>query len=525
MSVPVSSSAGDHVSARTWLALGSSMLGAFLAVLNIQVTNASLNDIAGALGSSLDEASWVSTAYLVAEIIVIGASGWLCRVFSLKKYLLFSISLFTGASLLCALATNMNAMIVFRALQGLGGGSLIPICFNLIFILLPPARRATGMALFSLTAVMAPAVGPTVGGVLTDSHGWQWIFLIMIFPSVFMWWSIQVFLPADKPDYSLLQEGDYAGILCMAIGLGSLQFVLEEGQRKDWFGSFAITGFVIVSAVFLLAFIIIELACKRPFINLRLYRDRAFTSSSLVQFVLGFGLYGVIYLMPIYLSVIQRYNATDIGLTVMWIGMPQLFVIPFLPLLMRQMDSRLLCAAGLVLFGVSCLMNVPLTKDFAMHQLQITNIIRAIGQPLVMVPILTLATSRLPLAESGSASALLNMTRNLGGSCGIAFIATMLSRREQFHSAHLNESVSVFLPQTRDHLHVLAQNFSARGLDPLTAAQSALKALQLSIREQAWILSFSDNFYLVGALLLAGVAAIVFIPKPDGAPAAHPGGH
>ncbi|MDE1170199.1 MAG: DHA2 family efflux MFS transporter permease subunit [Verrucomicrobium sp.] len=514
--------ANEPLSRERLLALFGVMLGAFMAVLDIQITNASLNDIAGAIGSALDEASWISTAYLVAEIIIIGVSAWLGRVFSIKKYLLFSCISFTFFSICCAFAHSLNMMIFFRALQGLTGGALIPLAFSLIMILLPPAKRTIGTAAFTVTVIFAPAIGPTIGGWLTDNYGWQWIFFINLVPGLIMTALIAAFLPQDQARHELLKEGDYLGIFCMALGLGSLEYVLEEGERKDWFGNPVIQRFAVIGVVFTLLFLIIEMRSKKPFLHLNVFRYRSFTLSSLIQSVLGLALYGSVYIIPLYLAQVQRYSPYQIGLTLMWAGIPQLFLIPFVPWLMGRIDIRLIIGTGLWLFGASCFLNAYLSPDYAMDQFQFANVIRAIGQPLILVPLLSIATAGVPREEAGSASALFNMMRNLGGSVGIAILSTEVTWREHLHSVRVGEMVTAYTPALRARLDALTQTFVGKGIDPATAASYALKAVDNAVRKQSQIMAFSDCFYIMGWCLFLASSLLLFVPKPKGHAA---GGH
>ena len=294
MSEEANQSSEKKVSFRNWLALSGVMLGAFMAVLDIQITNSSLNDISGALGSSVDEGSWISTAYLVAEIVAIGISGIMAEVFSLKRYLIFSAIGFLVFSVLCAFATDLSQMILFRACQGITGGALIPLAFNVILTLLPPSKQPVGLALFGLTATFGPSIGPTIGGWLTDNYGWEWIFFINVPPGLVMLGIIWFCLDEDPMDLSLLRGLDYFGIVTMAIGLGSFVYVLEEGERKDWFGNPIITRFAWIAGIFIALFFIRELTAKNPFLKLSVFRHRNFTFSSLVMTCLGFGLCGTV---------------------------------------------------------------------------------------------------------------------------------------------------------------------------------------------------------------------------------------
>ncbi len=506
----------EKVTCRQWFAIMGAMLGAFMAVLDIQITNSSLNDIAGALGCSLDEGSWISTSYLVAEIVVIGTTGFLARVFSIKRYLLFSVVTFVIFSMLCAFAQNLNMMIIGRALQGLTGGALIPLAMTVNILILPPSVRPVGNAIFAMTATFAPAIGPTIGGWLTENYGWQWIFFINIFPGVLMFFLIcRNYLEPDKDEAhpELLKEGDYIGIFCMALGLGSLEYVLEEGERKDWFGNPLIRNFAIVAVVFVTLFLIRELTAKRPFVDLRVFRHLRFTLSTLILAALGLALYGTVYLIPVYLAQIQGYSPFQIGLTLMWVGLPQLALLPFVPKLMKIFDPRFVAAVGLALFGGSCFIDGFLSPDFAMDQFRFSNIIRALGQPLIFVPLLSMSTEGIPRSEAGSASALFNMARNIGGSVGIAMLSTIVTQREHLHSVHLGEFVTTYTPAVQARLDFLRQLFESKGIDAGTANGYALAALNHSVQSNAYIMAYSDAFLVIGAALILAIGGLFFMPK------------
>jgi DHA2 family multidrug resistance protein len=503
----------DRVSFKTWIGVWGTILGAFMAVLDIQITNSSLKDIQAALGATLEEGSWISTAYLVAEIVVIPLTGWLSQVFSVRRYILVNATLFILFSMLCASAWSLPSMIVFRALQGFTGGILIPMAFTVLLTTLPPAKQPIGMALFAITATFAPSIGPTFGGWLTENFSWHYVFYINLIPSLLLlaavWYAI-----APKPmQLHLLKEGDWGGITVMAIGLGSLQIVLEEGSRKDWFGSALIVRLTAIAVIFLAIFFWIELTRKKPFINLRLMTQRNFGLSSVINVTLGLGLYGSVYIMPLYLSQIQGYNAMQIGEVLMWVGFPQLLIIPFVPKLMQKIDVRVLIALGISLFAVSCLMNSTLTNQTGLDQLRWSQLVRAMGQPLIMVPLSSVATAGLPASQAGSASGLFNMMRNLGGSIGIAAIATLLTNRQQFHSNRLGEAVSIYSPATQERLQQMTQYFVSQGADLATAQQQAIETMSNIVRREAYVMAFNDCFYFIAcALLLSGIT-VLFLKK------------
>ncbi|UPK34866.1 multidrug efflux MFS transporter [Bradyrhizobium sp. 186] len=515
LSGPATAPAAPAVSAKTWIAVIGATLGAFMAVLNIQIVNASLADIQGAIGAGIDDGGWISTSYLIAEIVVIPLSGWLAQVFSIRIYLLTNAVLFLILSAACALAQDLPQMIVLRAVQGFTGGVLIPMAFTLIITLLPRGKQPVGLALFALSATFAPAIGPTIGGYLTENFGWQYIFYVNLVPGAIMVGMLWYALDAKPMKLALLREGDWAGIITMAIGLSALQTVLEEGNKDDWFGSPFIVKLSVIAAVALTAFLIIELTVKKPLLNLRLLVRRNFGFGMLANFLLGIALYGSVFILPQYLSRIQGYNAEQIGMVLAWTGLPQLVLIPLVPRLMQKFDARIIIGAGFVLFAGSNFMNITMTSNYAADQLLWPNVVRAIGQALVMAPLSAVATAGIEPENAGSASGLFNMMRNLGGAVGIALLQTVLTKREQYHSNVLMQSVSLFEQATRTRLEQLTQYFVNHGiLDRSDASHRAYVAIGHIVQKQAYILAFSDTFYLLGVALIVALIAALFLKKP-----------
>jgi DHA2 family multidrug resistance protein len=509
-------SATPAISAKTWVAVIGATLGAFMAVLNIQIVNASLADIQGAIGAGIDDGGWISTSYLIAEIIVIPLSGWLAQVFSIRIYLLTNAVLFLLLSMACAFAQDLPQMIVLRAVQGFTGGVLIPMAFTLIITLLPKAKQPVGLALFALSATFAPAIGPTIGGYLTENLGWQFIFYVNLVPGAIMIGMLYFSLESRPMNPSLLAEGDWPGIITMAIGLAALQTVLEEGNKDDWFGSPFIVKLSIIAAVALTAFLWIELSAKKPVLNLRLLFRRNFGFGILANFLLGIALYGSVYILPVYLSRIQGYNAEQIGTVLAWTGLPQLLLIPMVPRLMKRFDPRLIIGIGFALFAASNFMNIFMTNDYATDQLFWPNIVRALGQALVMAPLSAVATAGIEAENAGSASGLFNMMRNLGGAVGIALLQTLLTKREQYHSNVLMQSVSMLEQPTRARIEQLTQYFMNHGVvDHTEASHRAVIAIGHIVQKQAFILAFSDTFYLLGAALIVALMAALLLRKPN----------
>ena len=511
------------VSLKTGIAVGGALIGAFMAVLNIQVTNSSLPDIEGGIGTGGVNGAWISTAYLIGEIIVIPMTDFLSRVFTVRRFLIANTVLFLLLSAACGQAHSLSEMIILRGLQGFFGGVLIPLAFTIIVIMLPPSKRPMGFAGFSITATFAPAIGPTIGGWLTDNYGWPTIFYMNLVPGVVMLSALIYGLPKSQPRYNLFVRGDWVGIAMMAVGLATFQTVLDDGNVYDWFGSPFIVRLSLISAVSLIAFVIWELRRKDPLIQFRLLGRRNFGFGTLANVMVGFALYGSSYLLPQYLAVSQGFSAQQSGEVMAWTGLPQLVIIPFVPLLMRRFDSRYLVGFGLVVFAASCFINLYIDQNYAAPQLFVPDVIRAFGQALVMTPLSAIAMVGIAAAEAGAASGLFNMLRNLGGAIGVAAIETFFTKREQYHSFIINQHVSLFEPATRSRLDDLQQYFMAHGFpDPAGALHRALIAVGQTVRGQATLMGYADCFGMIGAVLIAAALSIMVLRKgASGGGAAH----
>jgi DHA2 family multidrug resistance protein len=524
LAVAASTPAEPEVSTRTWLGVVGAALGAFLAILNIQVVSSSLADIQGAIGTGVDEGGWIVTAYLVAEIVVIPLSGWLARALSLRTYLLASTFLFLVFSVACSFAHNLGEMIVYRALQGLAGGSFIPLAFMIIMTRLPPAKHPLGLTIYSVSAIFAPAIGPVIGGYCNDNFGWQAIFLLNLLPGALMVAMLWAGLDHERRQLELLSRADWVGIVTMAIGLGSLETVLEEGNKDDWFGSPFITRLAVVAALALIAFCVYELIHKQPLLHLRLLARRNFALGSLANFFFGFSMYGWVYIVPVYLARVQGYDAPQIGAVLIWIGLPQLVLLPLMPRLVKLVDARLLIVLGFLLFIMGSLFAMPLSADFAGPQFIYSSVVRAIAQTMVMMPLAAISVAGIEREHAGSAAALFNMLRNLGGAIGIAVLQTFLTKREQFHSDVLTSQVSLLGEATRARLQHLVDVFMTRmTTDPSVAQHDAAIAMGRMLHREALILGFSDTIIFQSALLGLALVTIFFLKRsrPGAAGEAH----
>src|SRR6202789_2183479 len=401
------------VTLKTWIAVSGGLLGAFLAVLNIQITNASLPYIEGGIGTGGVYGTWISTAYLIGEIIVIPMTDFLSRVFSVRRYFIANTALFLIFSVLCGQASSLSERIVFRILQGFAGGVMIPLAFTIVLTMLPRSKQALGFAGFAITATFAPAIGPTIGGYLTDNYGWPYVFYVNLVPGAVMLSTLIYALPRSQTQLELLRNGDWRGIALMAVGLAAFQTVLDDGNVYDWFGSPFIVKLSLLAAAALGAFVVLEFFTPQPLINFRLLGRRNFGLGTLGNFLLGFALYGSAYLLPQYLAVTQGFDSEQAGEVMAWTGLPQLLVIPLVPLLMKRVDPRLLVGAGLLIFAVSSFMNLYLDQNYAAPQLFWPNIIRALGQAIVMTPISAIAMVGIGPAEAGAGPGLLKLNTKL----------------------------------------------------------------------------------------------------------------
>ena len=498
----------------TWIAVLAAMIGSFMAILNIQITNASLLDIEGGIGTGVDNGSWISTSYLIGEIVVIPLTDYLSRVFSFRRYMLASATLFAVFSVACAFTHDLPSMIAMRGLQGFAGGVLIPMAFTLVLTKLPKPQQPVGLAIFALSVTFAPAIGPTIGGYLTENYGWQTIFFVNVLPTTAMVSALYLPLERQPMQLSLLKEGDWVGIFTMAIGLSALQTVLEEGNKDDWFSSPFILRLAAVALVSLSLFVWIELTIAKPLIRLRLLMQRNFGFGTIATTLLGFALFGSVYIIPAYLGQAQHYNAEQIGAVLAWTGLPQLLLIPLVPRLMQRVDTRYIAIVGLLIFAYSCFMNTQMSLDYAGDQLWIPNIVRAIGQALVLTPLTSVATGDIAPQDAAAASGISNMLRNLGGAIGTALLATLITKREQFHSNIIGQSVTLGREEVRSRIAQLTDFFMNHGVpDPAAAHQQAIIALGNAVKRQALVMGFSDTFAAIGVVLVLAAVAVAFTRK------------
>lgn len=505
------------VDGRAWIAILAGMIGGFMAILDIQIVNASLNQILGELSATREEGSWIATAYLVAEVIVIPLTPLLTRTFGLRAYMLGTSTLFLFSSTLCTLAWDLQSLIVFRAMQGFTGGALIPMAMTLVMVKAPSKRRV-GMALFALLTTLAPALGPALGGYLTELYSWRAIFYINWAPGMVMLAGLLYGLSPERHRLDELPGADWLGIGGMALALGCATVALEEGNTKGWLDSPLILTMICLSAAGLLGWMTTYALRREPFIDLGLFARRNVLIGTLLTAISGMALYGTSYVMPLYLGQIPGYSPMQIGEVIMWVGLPQIVVMPFAMVMAGRLDGRIVCATGFFLFGVSCMMNVGIDATTGYDQLLWSQVVRALGQPMITLTLSAFVMQGLDENERVTASALYNMMRNFGGAIGIGVLSTALTTREHLHSARLGESLTQLSSATQTRLDALAQSFAQHGVEAARAEQMALASLDQMVRREAYVMAYADCFWLIGMALFAAIALLWLMDRPQPQP-------
>ncbi len=498
---------------RKWLAVFGASLGAFIAILDIQVTNASLREISGSLGLDFTESGWISTAYLIAETIMIPLTGYLSEVFGVRRFVVWNCALFILASVLCGMSWNLPSLIFFRAFQGFVGGALVPMAFQILLVFIPRNMRHISMVIFGMTATLAPTVGPSLGGWITDEFGWRYIFFFNLIPGALMISLIMAGIRPNKIDWSMLKKIDLIGIFSLSLGLGTLTYVLEEGARHDWFEDFNIQVCTLIAMIMLTTFFISQLTRKSPILNLFVFKDRNFLLTSLITMITGAALYGGIFSLSLYLGQIHNYSPTQIGQTVMWIGIPQIFVMPLVPLLMKRVNLKLLATVGLLMFAYSNFLNAFMDFNYAGEQVRWSLFIRALGQPLFLIPISTIGMSLVGEHDAGNASAIFNMMRNLGGSLGVSLAGTFLVSKQQVHQRSIIDSINSGSSLVQEYVYKVEMAFRTLGYDMVQAKLAAAKAFLSAAIRDSFIQSFNEVFLVLSIGLLISVVFILIL-KP-----------
>ncbi|MDR3750918.1 MAG: DHA2 family efflux MFS transporter permease subunit [Terracidiphilus sp.] len=501
-------------SVNPWMVAASVMLSTFMVVLDSSVANVALPHIAGNLSASTDESTWVLTSYLVSNAIMLPASGWIARRIGRKRLLIVSILMFTGASLLCGIAMDMPMLILARVLQGVGGGGMQPLAQSILLESFPPHQHGTAMAVYGMGIVVAPVIGPTLGGWITDSYSWRWIFYINLPVGLLALFMVNLFIE-DPPYLRHAFRGaiDYLGFGMMAVWLGAMQLVLDKGQEADWFEAPWICWVAAVSAIALAGFIIREFMCREPIVQLRILGNRNFCVGTLITGIYGFALYGVTAMLPLFLQTLLGYSALDSGLAVSPRGVGSILSMVIVGVLVNYVDGRILMGFGFALLGYSTLMLGHLNLGISIGSVIVPNLMNGFAGGFIFVPLTTMTMSRLRRQEIGNAAGIYNLMRNIGGSVGIATVTTILVRGSQSHQNYLAANLTASNSATGMLLQGMAAKFRMGGSDAVTAQYEALGALYRSVQQQASVLSYADNFRLLGYLALLCIPLVLLFQR------------
>ncbi len=494
---------------KEWIGVWGSIIFAFMAILDISIANSSLRDIQGTLAASLDEGTWITTSYLIGEVLSVCLTGWFAQIFSQRRLLITCAIVFIVSSMACGFAHTLPMMVVARFFQGLAGGAAIPLATQAAMGL-PPSQRSAGLYFFSLATCFAPMLGPAVGGWITFTFGWQFSFFINLVPGLLMLWMIYYGYAAKPMNLKLLKDGDWVGIITLAIGMGTLTFVLDEGNRLGWMGSPLIQKLTAVSIVSFAIFFRVQFTIEKPLINLRLFQIRQFAIGCVICVFYGIIVYGTLVANPGYLFQVQGYSALQTGQIMMFAG-SNILIVPFMPALMRKVDSKYLILAGLGFFSWSCLINSSMTHFDSGDQMRMAFILRAFGNALILAPVNAVLFQSLAPALIGSAASIVNGIRLMSGSIGIALISTFLSQRYHFHFLRMAERMPASDPKVVNRLEQLTGVFASRSPDLAKVDLQANTALREIMNRESLVMAYSDCFLVLGLCLIIPAVAILLL--------------
>ena len=507
-----------------WIITLTVMLPTLIEIIDTSVVNVALDHIRGSLSAGIDESTWTITSYLVSNAIIIPMTGWLSRFFGRKKYLIISITVFTISSFLCGAAWSLQSLIFFRILQGIGGGALQPLSQSILLETFPPRQHGIAMAAFGVGIMFGPIVGPLLGGWITDNWSWHWIFFINVPIGIISILLTMLFITDPSYMKKAKLTIDYWGLALLALGLGCLQIVLDKGQQENWFSSGFISWLSIVSAVSLICFVLVELYAKHPIVNLRAFRNVSFSTGNIVMFLGFFNLFASIVLLPIYLQTLMGYSAYLAGFVLGPGGLATLFALPLAGSLVNRINPKYLLCFGIAVnaYATYLMSNFSLSADFA--TVIWPRIVLGVGMGFFFIPLTTMTMGGIKKEDMGNASAIYNLLRNLGGSFGVAFVTTILSRRAQFHQNHLVENLTPFDTTYRIFAEQSSQFLQSRGVGHALSEQAGLGMIYREIIRQASMLSFNDAFRIVSIIMLCVLPLILFMKRGQ-AGSAPPGMH
>ncbi len=511
---------GGGAGGNAWLAVAAGTLGSLMATLDSSIVSASLPTIQGEIGASQNEGTWISTAYLVAEIVMIPLAGFFDRLLGLRLFLIICTAGFIGSSIVCGTSDGLGIMIIGRIGQGFTGGAMIPTALTIVSTMRPPEQRAKGIALFGFTAVFGPVAGPILGGYLTETYSWHYAFFINVPLGIGLLALLVIGLPKGESHLEQLADADWLGIVGMSLGLGALTVILEEGQRERWFESGLVIKLTVLSALGFATMIVGQLTARAPVIHLKIILERAFGSVFLLSLTVGAALYGISYVVPQFLDQLADYNAFQAGQITFIIGIPSLLLMPIFPFVEKNVDTRLLIGIGLLLYGAGCLMNARLTSDTAGVNFVTSMLVTGLGQFFALIFLNSAATSAVSKDLAEDASGLFNAARNLGGSFGLATITVLRENRTWLHAERIGEGVTQNSPVAQGAEAMVS--VAGQASDPGTALDQSYAALDEAFRTFGTAQAFADVFFVFGILMLASLPLVLLlkpVPKDGSQPA------
>ncbi|MBI5576938.1 MAG: DHA2 family efflux MFS transporter permease subunit [Deltaproteobacteria bacterium] len=510
-----------------WIVAVTVMLPTLIEIIDTSVANVSLDHIRGSLSAGIDEAAWVLTSYLVSNAIVIPMTGWLARTFGRKRYLIFSITLFTLASLMCGASTSLGMLVFFRVLQGIGGGALQPLSQAILLESFPPREHGMAMAIFGIGIMFGPIVGPVMGGYITDTMSWRWIFYVNIPIGLLAVFMVSLFI--HDPHYVKRTEKakvDVWGIALLTLGIGALQVILDKGQREDWLQSDFILVLAAVSVLSLALFVIVELYyAEHPIVDLRAFRNVTFSTGNVVMLIAFFNLFGSIVLLPLYAQILMGYTATLAGLVLSPGGVATLLVMPIVGKLIVKRNPKYLLAFGIAVcaFSTWAMSRFSLGADFS--SLMWPRIYLGIGMGFMFIPLTTLTLSSIPRPQMGNATSIYNLLRNLGGSIGVAFVTTMFVRRAQVHQSHLAEHLTWFDSTFQAGIEWGKGLVAGRGIPAGAAEATVVRRIYGQAIRQATAMGFNDTFLVLSVLMACVLPLVLLLRRPAHQQDPPPAGH
>lgn len=498
-----------------WMVAITVMLPTLIEIVDTSVVNVSLDHIRGSLSAGIDESTWTITSYLVSNAIIIPLTGWLSRLFGRKHYLIFSISLFTFSSFMCGSSWNLQSLVFFRVLQGLGGGALQPISQAILLETFPPHQHGMAMAIFGIGIMFGPIIGPLLGGWITDNWSWHWIFFINV-PIGIISILMTLFFIIDPPYMERAKmKIDYWGLLFLVIGLGCLQIVLDKGHREDWFSSDFITWMGYISISSLIMFIFVEFLVENPIVNLRTFRNISFSTGNIIMFFVFFNLFGSIVLLPIFLQTLMGYTAFLAGLALGPGGIATMIAMPIAGRLITKINPKVVLAFGLAVASYSVHMMAQFNLNVDFNTIFWPRVVLGIGMGFLFIPLTTMTMSSIRKEEMGNATGIFNLLRNLGGSFGVAFITTMLARRAQFHQVRLVEHFTPFDRNFQIALPQISQTLQYKGFMPSLSDQGGIGTIYGQLIKQASMFSFNDAFYLLSTMMMLILPLVLLMKKGE----------